>query len=248
MFHVGKSRLVMDFDLASGVQKDMAETILDGRRYEDATSAYFERVVKPGDTVIDVGAHIGYFTLLLAALVGPKGRVLAFEPNPENYQRLLSHLAINGLANVTPFHMAVGEKCGVVDLWINRDNDGGHAVYDVGVFPANTKSAAHPQRYPVWMTTLDAVCPFHATAIKCDTEGNEHSVMKGCAFGPKYLVAEIHRPGLVITGSSEDQFRRYMTTRGYTAFLAERDGSLTDMTGKTAGDAYVFNLVFTDAP
>jgi FkbM family methyltransferase len=247
MFTVNGVRLVMDFDLASGVQKCMAEDLLDGGRYEPASSAYMERTVKPGDTVIDVGAHIGYFTLLLAALVGPKGRVFAFEPHPDNYQRLLQHLAINGLTNVTPFHMAVGHKCGVVDLWVNRDNDGGHALFDVGMIAANTKSAAHPQRYPVWMTTLDTVCPTHAALMKMDIEGSEHNVMKGCTLGPRVIVSEINRPGLVAMGTSEDTYRRYMETRGYQSWMPKPDGSLVDATGKSIIENYVFNLVFAGA-
>lgn len=247
MFTVKDTTLIMDFDLASSVQKEMSETLLDGRYYENATSAFMLRTVQPGDTVVDVGAHVGYFTLLLAVLVGPTGRVLAFEPNPENYQRLLNHLAINGLTNVTPFHMAVGDKCGVVDLWINKDNDGGHAVYDVGMIVANAKSRAHPQRYPVWMTTLDAVCPTHPALAKLDVEGNEHNVMKGSVPGPKVVVSEIHRPGLVFLGSNEDKYRSYMESRGYTTYLPNADGSLLNLHGKSVKDNLVFNVVFVGA-
>jgi FkbM family methyltransferase len=247
MFHVKQSRLIMDFDLASAVQKGMADALLDGGRYEEATSAFMERTIKPGDTVIDVGAHVGYFSLLMAALVGPSGRVLAFEPNPENYQRLLSHLAINGLTNVTPFHMAVGDKCGVVDLWINKDNDGGHAVYDVGQLQPNTKSRAHPQRYPVWMTTLDAICQT-PTCIKIDVEGNEHNVMRGCGSRPSAVISEIHRPGLVFTGSSEDKYRSYMASRGYCTSVPDFDGALVNIDGKSVQDNVVFNVVFTERP
>ena len=247
-FKVGTASLIMDFDLASSVQKEMSETLLDGRYYENATTAYLMRTIKPGDTVVDVGAHVGYFTLLMAILVGPTGRVLAFEPNPENYQRLLNHLAINGLTNVTPFHMAVGESCGVVDLWINKDNDGGHAVYDVGMLEPNTKSRAHPQRYPVWMTTMDAVCrTTHPAVMKVDVEGNEFNVMRGCPNGPMSVISEIHRPGLVFMGANEEKYRAYMDSRGYTTYIPSEDGSLIDLTGKSVRDNVVFNVVFAGA-
>lgn len=246
-FKVGKASLIMDFDLSSDVQKGMSETLLDGRYYENATTAFLMRHIKPGDTVIDVGAHVGYFTLLMAVLVGPTGRVLAFEPSPENYQRLLNHLAINGLTNVTPFHMAVGDKCGVVDLWINKDNDGGHAVYDVGMLAPNTKSRAHPQRYPVWMTTIEAVCPKHPSVMKVDVEGAEHNVLKGCPNGPMAVVSEIHRPGLVFMGSNEEKYRTYMDHRGYSAYLATEDGTLLDLHGRSIQENVVFNIVFAGA-
>ena len=245
MFHVGGTALVMDFDLASSVQKEMSETILAGRDYENATSAFMRQAITPGDTCVDVGAHVGFFTLLMAALVGPTGRVYAFEPNPDNYQRLLNHLSINGLRNVIPLHMAVGSGCGVVDLWVNKDNDGGHALYDVGIFPANTKSAARPQRYPVWCTTLDALVLPPIAVLKVDTEGAEHGVLKGCTTNPGHVVSEIHRAGLAVMGSGEDQYRRYMTQRGYGTTMPDEHGHLHDMTGKTVPGSNVFNVVFT---
>lgn len=239
--------VVMDFDLASSVQKEMNDTLQAGDAYENATTAFMLRTIQPGDFVVDVGAHIGYFTLLMAALVGPLGRVLAFEPNPENYQRLLGHLAANGLQNVTPFQMAVGDQRGVVDLWINRDNDGGHAVYDVGQFPSNVKSKEHPQRIPVWMTTLDEHLRGvpKVRLIKIDTEGSEQRVMAGCDHCPDYVVSEIHRDGLSILGSNEMDYRDGMTARGYSTGIPTLDGSLEDATGKTVNGNYVFNVVFS---
>jgi FkbM family methyltransferase len=57
---------------------------------------HFAQVVRPGDTVIDVGANLGYYTLLAADLVGENGRVVAIEPNPDVFRRLTSSIAVNG--------------------------------------------------------------------------------------------------------------------------------------------------------
>jgi len=54
-------------------------------------------IVKPGMNVYNIGAHVGFFTLILSRLVGPEGKVVAFEPNPEVRKRLVEHLALNGL-------------------------------------------------------------------------------------------------------------------------------------------------------
>lgn len=59
---------------------------------------YFAEVIRPGDTVLDIGANLGYYTLLAADLVGPEGRVVAIEPNPEVFRRLSSSIAVNGFA------------------------------------------------------------------------------------------------------------------------------------------------------
>lgn len=59
---------------------------------------HFAKVVRPGDTVIDIGANLGYYTLLAADLVGESGRVVAIEPNPEVFRRLSASIAVNGFS------------------------------------------------------------------------------------------------------------------------------------------------------
>lgn len=72
----------------------------------------FSRVVEPGGTVLDIGAHAGFYTLLLSRLVGPAGRVFAFEPLPANLRHLREHLRRNAIVNVTVSPTAVGETPG----------------------------------------------------------------------------------------------------------------------------------------
>ena len=69
-------------------------------RYEAHLSAVFERYCKSGMTVVDVGANLGYYSLLASGLVGPSGRVIALEPNSENCRLLLSSLRLNDITNV----------------------------------------------------------------------------------------------------------------------------------------------------
>lgn len=60
---------------------------------------HFAEVIRPGDTVIDIGANLGYYTLLAADMVGPQGRVVAIEPNPEVFRRLSASIGVNGFAS-----------------------------------------------------------------------------------------------------------------------------------------------------
>lgn len=70
--------------------------------------------VQPGETVLDVGAHFGYFSLLLSRLVGPGGRVYSFEPTPSTFEVLAANAARAG--NITPVHSAAGDSAGTLEI------------------------------------------------------------------------------------------------------------------------------------
>ncbi len=78
--------------------------------YEPDQQQLLRSLVKPGMVVYDIGANAGFFTLALSRLVGADGRVLAFEPMPANTVKILRHLRLNRIANVTLFQVAVGRQ------------------------------------------------------------------------------------------------------------------------------------------
>jgi FkbM family methyltransferase len=84
--------------------------------YEYHKRRLFEQLIRPGDTVFDIGAHVGFYTLLASILTGPAGRVFAFEPLPRNLRYLKKHLALNRVANVTVMEAAVAEADGFADF------------------------------------------------------------------------------------------------------------------------------------
>jgi len=99
-----------------------------GEGWEASTSAIFERVVKEGDIIVDLGANIGYFTLLAAKIVGGKGRVYSFEPEPRNYNYLLKNIELNDYKNVVPVQKAVADKVGKTRLYICPYDSGHHTI------------------------------------------------------------------------------------------------------------------------
>ena len=88
-----------------------ARTFMAGR-YEEATTRWVLQNLRPRMTFVDVGANIGYYTLLASRLVGDEGRVFAFEPLPRQFEALTRNLEANSCANVVALNRAVGRESG----------------------------------------------------------------------------------------------------------------------------------------
>jgi FkbM family methyltransferase len=141
--------------------------ILNGT-YEREQTALFEQMLDPGDTVLDVGANVGYYTLLASVLVGGGGRVHAFEPEPRNAGFLRRHVQINGRGNVHVVQAAVSDVAGT-------------ARFDFGS-GTGTGRLAQAGALEVRTVRLDDYCAEHGlapAAIKIDVEGAEMSVLQG---------------------------------------------------------------------
>jgi FkbM family methyltransferase len=86
--------------------------------FEQMETRFVERLLRPGMTVIDAGAHHGLYTLLASKRVGRKGRVIAFEPSPRECERLEKHLRLNRCSNTELMPCALGEDPGEADLYL----------------------------------------------------------------------------------------------------------------------------------
>lgn len=89
---------------------------------------YNEKSIGLEDTVVDIGAHIGCFSLL-AAKKSLKGKVIAYEPSPENYNILLKHKKLNRLKNLYIHNKAVSSKNGKLNLFLPPNNHGGNSFF-----------------------------------------------------------------------------------------------------------------------
>jgi hypothetical protein len=103
----GQLQLKMSLDEGRINEKAVLECLQNGVLYEPDVSHILGKVLREGDVVIDVGANIGFFTVLASLLVGPAGRVVAFEPEADNLARLRANLAHNVCKNVTVIEKAV---------------------------------------------------------------------------------------------------------------------------------------------
>lgn len=148
--------------------------MLDGYWEMWNTEAIVE-LVKPGMTVLDIGAHCGYFTVLMGDLVGPQGRVIAFEPNPPVAALLRRSVAVNGHAQRTAVHeVALGEAQGIATLMV-PENEPKNAHIIPGSAYLKGTFAVPVERADAIPGTLDA------DFIKIDAEGAEQGIWRGLA-------------------------------------------------------------------
>ena len=147
--------------------------------WEPNITAAFEHALRPGDVCVDIGAHVGYYTLLAARNVGPLGHVYAFEPSPYNYRRLRANVDLNRLANVTAVESAVGAEHGRSVLYEGPPWNSGISTLD----PILAAKQTSPTReVTVDVAPATAVIPAEDLArvrvIKIDVEWQELEVLR----------------------------------------------------------------------
>jgi FkbM family methyltransferase len=251
----GARTMTLSLDRDQMSQRIMLEDFTAGRLYEAETSFFIGSILNAGDAFIDIGAHVGYFSMLASALVGPAGRVYSFEPEARNYAQLLEHIELNAATNLVPNFMAVGAAPSIAQFHVNADNDGGHALWEVGRHPFNERTRATPTTRRVYVTSLDAYFAGRDVstlkAIKMDAEGAEFSILNGARdliarSGVPFIISEINRFGLESMGSTEQQLRSVMSDLGYETYLFQPGQmALLRLNADQSPDTnYVFNLLF----
>ncbi len=147
--------------------------------WEPNVTAAFQRHLAQGDVCVDIGAHVGYFTLLASKLVGAEGHVYAFEPSPVNFRALRANLERNGAVNVTAFEVAAGEAVGTAVLHEGPGTNTGRAT--LNPVRAGSNVGERPQVVvdirPV-LTTIPAEDLTRVRVIKIDVEGHELEVLR----------------------------------------------------------------------
>src|SRR3989337_192883 len=177
--HLKPTGIVMIIAQGSKMYVDSRDTgvapfLLEWGIYEKYETELFKRLVKKGMVVVDIGANIGYYTLLAAHPVGDEGKVFAFEPDPYNYNLLCKNIEVNGYRNVIPVQKAVSSKSGKSELFLDKSNLGGHSLSEANV----DKSAS----ITVEVTSLDDYfrnTDYKIDVIKMDVQGLEMEILEG---------------------------------------------------------------------
>lgn len=181
LFHVQYQNGV-NFQLADDPYQDLAVAIPGYLKY------YQPRM---GDIIIDGGAYIGAFTILAAKLVGPSGKIIAFEPDPGNFARLKTNVALNHLNNVILINKGLWSE--ETDLTLNLAGNGSSLIPD--------QLPGRPPTVIVPVTTIDRARDqlglSRVDFIKMDIEGAEIPALTGArqtikAYSPKLAIASYH--------------------------------------------------------
>jgi len=196
--------------------------------YESGEAAFVRQQLRPGDVAVDVGAHIGFFTMQMAAAVGPSGCVYAFEPFGPNAELLERSIAENQFADRVSFRRAaVGATSGKATLTFPPEtlNSGGAYLLRDGTPPLPGNLSA-----TVPVVALDEVVTRRPVRlIKMDVEGAEPQVLRGAATlireDRPTILAELHPVQLDRTSAATvDGFLRQVNDLGYGAHYFEQGG------------------------
>ncbi len=161
-------------------------------------AGYMRAHLKPGDGFMDVGANVGYFTLLAASLVGPSGRVISFEPDPITFEALSRSVALNELAQVAPVNLALSNFEGEAEFYRTEAT-----AHSLSAGTATDKRFREKTKVRVttmarWLEQVEAP-PANVRLMKVDVEGEEVRTSEGMVaalprLGYPEIWAEVRGP------------------------------------------------------
>lgn len=182
-------------------------------QYEPIQTKVFLESLKPGSIVFDIGANVGYYTVLASKVVGKKGKVYAFEPDPGNLKLLQKNIKLNACRNVKVFGSAVGKKNTTEVLRVDEANPG----------ESHLGGKSHDKNIMVQTVTLDSFTKKrnikHADTIKMDVEGSEIDILLG---GKDFL--KRNKKARIFTECHMNTLKRIGKKPGELVSLLERMG------------------------
>ena len=228
------------FSLRVDPRDDVGRHLILGQ-YEDAEVHAFEREIRPGQTVVDVGANLGVYALVAGRAAGESGRVVAIEPNPRVVSLLRTNVEINAATNVSVLQAAAADREGSVVLHLDEDNQGlasvarGNVVHSAGSVIVSC------------VRLDDLVPPRSVNVLKIDAQGSEVAVLRGArnALAASATVfLEVWPAGLRAAGSTPDELFDELGTLALDVFeLDGRAAELTTLRRIMTADVSAVNLV-----
>jgi FkbM family methyltransferase len=174
--------------------------------------------IKPGMTVLDIGANIGFYSIFFSTLVGDKGRVYAIEPDPINFSHLIK--STHGHKNIISLQKAVGEVTGKLRLYYSEELNVDHQTYDIG---------EGRKYFEVDSISLDEYFSSdkNIDLVKIDIQGFDFQAMKGMKeilerSEHMMILGELWPYGLNKAGSGSKEYMDYLRDEGFTIKYFEK--------------------------
>ena len=222
--HVELARFQWFSIFASSEDLAIGRHVLRGHPYDAGIAALINRYVKPGMAVVDIGANIGCLTMLFASLVGPSGRVVAVEPNPENIKLLEASRRVNGFDQVLVIQAAAGRHTGLLTLNVSHSNG------MTAELPSKLDAIFGSRLVPCF--ALDTILPKDRPIgfVKIDTEGAELNALIGLSQTidrDRPLIVSEFSPGTLpgISHCTGPEYLRFLIGKGYGIGVIQQDGS-----------------------
>lgn len=219
--------------LLDPADEGLASFLLTTGAYEPYETGLIRRLLRPGDTAVDVGANIGYHAVYMGRAVGPQGRVFSIEPCRENHRLLVRNLALNGLNGIVDARLcAAGSAPGVAALCRHPTSSGGHTLSPA----AGGESAGET----VEVLPVDDILPDGARVrvAKLDAQGSELNVLQGMthllARSPDiHVFTEYWPAALRACGSDPLDLAAFVQSQGFRAFaVSEAAARLSPLTNE----------------
>lgn len=201
------------YELYTGINHSFVIDGIEMSGYYEFLQEHLRPYIKEGDMVIDVGANIGYFTVMLSKLAGKSGTVHAFEPEDYNYNLLQYNIDLNNCKNVISHKMALGDNVEKGKLYISNECMGMHRMYPSKYCTTNTQD--------VTISTLDKVIGNQITSfVKLDAEGYEYKIIRGAKklfdFNQRMRIwMEFVPEGVIEAGGDPEETIKFLTGRGF---------------------------------
>ena len=122
------SKMYVDLDEEDPVIQKTLQAYITTEHWDEVTTEIFKQSINKGDTVLDLGANVGYYSLLASRLTGKTGKVFAFEPEPRNYRILQRNIELNNYTNIYAFQKAVSDENTSLTLHISEKDSGAHTI------------------------------------------------------------------------------------------------------------------------
>ncbi len=197
-----------------------------GHFYENDIGLFLTRIIRSKDTCVDIGANIGMHSLLMSSLVGPEGKIIAFEPGKESSKELRANVTLNNFSNIKLKKTILGENCGEEVFFHFSSEDSGIS------YCVKTPDNENLDWECLKTSTLDKeINDKKIKVVKIDVEGFEGQILRGSQSLLKndivrYWIVEYAPHCLARLNDSLNNIRVYMRKYGLEMFILDPNGGL----------------------